>query len=53
MPGRNPQEANADIEAAEQSEAGTNMSTADGYIVDDASRLNNCAVEPEMYVEET
>ena len=52
MPGGNPEEASADIAAAEASEADTDLKTTDGYTVDDSGRLNNFAIEPEMYVEE-
>ena len=51
MPGGNPEKAHADVQAAQKSEAGTDISTTDGYVVDDSGRLNNFAVEPEMYVE--
>lgn len=51
MPGGDVEQARDDIEAAQQSEADTDMSTTDGYVVDDSGRLNNFAVEPEMYVE--
>ena len=52
MPGGNPEQAKSDIDAAENSEKSSDMSTTDGYVVDDSGRLNNFAVEPEMYVEE-
>lgn len=52
MPGGNPEQAKSDISAAENSEKDTDMSTTDGYVVDDSGRLNNFAIEPEMYVEE-
>ena len=51
-PGGNPEQAKKDIEAAKESEKGSDMKTTDGYAVDDSGRLNNFAVEPEMYVEE-
>lgn len=51
MPGGNPEKAQAAIDAAESSEAGTDLKTTDGYTVDDSGRLNNFAIEPEMYVE--
>ena len=38
-------------EAAEQEE-GTGVSTTDGFTIDEAGKINNFAVEPEMYVEE-
>ena len=40
------------IEAVEEQEEGTGMSTTDGFTIDESGRLNNFAVEPEMYVEE-
>ncbi|MGB3766782.1 MAG: hypothetical protein WA947_09505 [Phormidesmis sp.] len=52
MQGGNPEQAASDIDTAEASESDTDMSTTDGYVVDDSGRLNNFAVEPEMYVEE-
>lgn len=52
MPGGQVEENKADIEATRQSEEGSGMTTADGYVIDDSGRLNNFAVEPEMYVEE-
>ena len=51
-PGGNPEQAKSDIENAKESEKGSDMKTTDGYAVDDSGRLNNFAVEPEMYVEE-
>lgn len=52
MPGGDPEQAQEDIQAAKESEAGTDLKTTDGYTVDDSGRLNNFAIEPEMYVEE-
>ena len=52
MQGGNPEQAESDIESAEQSESDSDMSTTDGYVVDDSGRLNNFAIEPEMYIEE-
>ena len=52
MSGGNPEQAKSDIEAAKESEKDSDMKTTDGYAVDDSGRLNNFAVEPEMYVEE-
>lgn len=40
------------IHALENQEAGTGISTTDGYTVDESGRLDNYPVEPEMYVEE-
>ena len=36
----------------EAQEAATGFSTTDGYVIDESGRLDNYAVEPEMYVEE-
>ncbi|MEL7333572.1 MAG: hypothetical protein AAFN12_15100 [Cyanobacteria bacterium J06560_2] len=52
FPGGTPAEDQSDIEAAKASEADSDLKTTDGYVVDDTGRLNNFAVEPEMYVEE-
>lgn len=52
MPGGHPEEDKADIEAAKESEEGTDLKTTGGFVVDDSGRMNNFAVEPEMYVEE-
>lgn len=52
MQGGNPEQAKSDIEHAEESEEKSDISTTDGYVVDDSGRLNNFAIEPEMYVEE-
>ena len=51
MPGGDVEDAKATIEAAKASEAHTDMDTTGGYIVDSSGRLDNVAVEPEMYVE--
>ncbi|MEL6261035.1 MAG: hypothetical protein AAFO83_08990 [Cyanobacteria bacterium J06607_13] len=52
MPGGNVEENEQVIEDAKASEADSDLKTTDGYVVDDSGRLNNFAVEPEMYVEE-
>ncbi len=39
------------VKEVDQQEKGTGMTTTDGYVVDEAGRLDNYAVEPEMYVE--
>jgi len=52
FPGGTPKEDSEDIKAAKASEADSDLKTTDGYVVDDSGRLNNFAVEPEMYVEE-
>ncbi|MGF1536280.1 MAG: hypothetical protein ACFB4J_07335 [Elainellaceae cyanobacterium] len=40
-----------DVKAVDQQEAGTEMSTTDGYVIDEAGRLDNYAVEPPIRVE--
>ena len=40
------------IHNMENQEAGTGVSTTDGYEIDESGRIDNFAVEPEMYVEE-
>ncbi len=52
MPGGHPEEDKEDIAAAKESEEGTDLKTTGGFVVDDSGRMNNFAVEPEMYVEE-
>lgn len=52
MPGGDAEQAKDDISEARAEEAGTDLKTTDGFVVDDSGRLNNFAVEPEMYVEE-
>ncbi|MEL6903298.1 MAG: hypothetical protein AAFP07_20360, partial [Cyanobacteria bacterium J06606_4] len=52
MPGGDVEENKQVIEDAKASEAESDLKTTDGYVVDDSGRLNNFAVEPEMYVEE-
>lgn len=39
------------LKDVDEQEKGTGMTTTDGYVVDEAGRLDNYAVEPEMYVE--
>jgi len=51
MPDGDVKSAEATIATADASQARTDMNTTDGYVVDDSGRLNNFAVEPEMYVE--
>jgi len=41
-----------EVEALEAQEEGSGMTTTDGYVIDESGRLDNYAVEPEMYVEE-
>ena len=50
--GANPEQDKAQIEAAAKQEEGTGIDTTEGYTIDESGRLNNFAVEPEMYVEE-
>ncbi len=52
MPGGNVDQARDDIAVAKAEEADSDLKTTDGYVVDDSGRLNNFAVEPEMYIEE-
>lgn len=40
------------VKAVEEQEAGTGMKTTEGYTIDEAGRLDNLPVEPEVYVEE-
>ena len=40
------------VEAVEEQEAGTGVDTTEGYKIDESGRLDNFAVEPEMYVED-
>ena len=41
-----------DIEAFAEQEEGTGIDTTAGYEIDEAGKINNFAIEPEMYVEE-
>ena len=52
MPGGDAEQAKDDIADARKEESDTDLKTTDGFVVDDSGRLNNFAVEPEMYVEE-
>lgn len=47
-----PEQSIAEVEALEAQEAGSGMRTTDGYVIDESGRLDNFAIEPEMYVEE-
>ncbi|MGL5076244.1 MAG: hypothetical protein ACRDBG_10495 [Waterburya sp.] len=40
------------IHEFEEQEKGTGMRTTDGYVIDESGRIDNYAVEPEMYVED-
>lgn len=50
--GANPEKSIQEVEALEKQEEGSGMTTTDGYVIDEAGKLNNFAIEPEMYVEE-
>ena len=50
--GANPEQNMEQVKALEEQEAGTGVSTTGGYINDESGRLDNYAVEPEMYVED-
>ncbi|MGI8936197.1 MAG: hypothetical protein ACR2FS_19200 [Phormidesmis sp.] len=52
MPGGDAEQAKDDIADARKEESDTDLKKTDGFVVDDSGRLNNFAVEPEMYVEE-
>ncbi len=40
-----------DVKAQAAQEEGSGMRTTDGYVIDEAGRLDNFAIEPPMYVE--
>ncbi|MBV8884030.1 MAG: hypothetical protein JO235_08520 [Chroococcidiopsidaceae cyanobacterium CP_BM_RX_35] len=46
-----PKRSEHQVEALEEQEAGTDLHTTDGYIIDESGRLDNFAIEPPMYVE--
>lgn len=50
--GADPERDKAQIEALAEQEEGSGVDTTEGYTIDESGRLNNFAVEPEMYVEE-
>ncbi len=50
--GADPEKDIEQIEAFAEQEEGTGISTTEGYVIDESGRLNNFAVEPEMYIEE-
>ena len=50
--GADPERDREQIKAVEEQEEGTGMDTTDGFTIDESGRLNNFAVEPEMYVED-
>jgi hypothetical protein len=41
-----------EVEALEKQEEPSGMTTTDGYVIDESGRLDNFAIEPEMYIEE-
>lgn len=47
-----PEESIHQVEALEEQEAGSGLRTTDGYVIDESGRLDNFAIEPEMYIEE-
>lgn len=50
--GADPERDIEQVKAVEKQEEGTGESTTDGFTIDESGRLNNFAVEPEMYVED-
>lgn len=48
----NPEQSIHEVEALEAQEEPSGMTTTDGYVIDESGRLDNFAIEPEMYVEE-
>ena len=40
------------IHNMESQEADTGVSTTDGYVIDEAGKIDNFATEPKMYIEE-
>lgn len=50
--GADPERDIEQVKAVEEQEEGTGESTTDGFTIDESGRLNNFAVEPEMYVED-
>lgn len=50
--GADPEKDIEQIEAFAEQEEDTGISTTEGYIIDESGRLDNFAIEPEMYVEE-
>lgn len=47
-----PEQSIQQVEAVEAQEEGSGMRTTDGYVIDESGRLDNFAIEPEIYVEE-
>ncbi|MEM8831234.1 MAG: hypothetical protein AAGE96_18025 [Cyanobacteria bacterium P01_G01_bin.19] len=50
--GADPELSKEQIHNMESQEAVTGVSTTEGYVIDESGRMDNYAVEPEMYVEE-
>ena len=50
--GADPEQDIEQVKAVEEQEEGTEMSTTDGYKIDESGRLDNYPIEPEMYVED-
>ncbi len=50
--GANPDKSIQEVEALKKQEEGNGMTTTDGYVIDEAGKLDNFAIESEMYVEE-
>ncbi|MEY2833178.1 MAG: hypothetical protein RLZZ574_2437 [Cyanobacteriota bacterium] len=50
--GADPERDMEQIGAFAEQEEGTGISTTEGYVIDESGRLDNFAVEPEMYVED-
>lgn len=47
-----PEQSIKEVEAVDEQEKASGMRTTDGYVIDESGRLDNFAVEPEIYVEE-
>ncbi len=50
--GANSDKSIQEVEALKKQEEGSGMTTTDGYVIDEAGKLANFAIEPEMYEEE-
>ena len=47
-----PEQSIEEVKAVDDQEKVSGMRTTDGYVIDESGRLDNFAVEPEIYVEE-
>ncbi|MGB5963274.1 MAG: hypothetical protein WBG73_21745 [Coleofasciculaceae cyanobacterium] len=47
-----PEQSIEEVKAVDEQEKSSEMRTTDGYVIDESGRLDNFAVEPEIYVEE-